>query len=190
MEYPRKVGKIVSMSSSEESMREIYLSYEHLILQDPRIKLEFPTFVIIDCTSMKINFKPLGQIFENSMRRGLALIRVMAHLNDPELSEWTHSIKVVSESLNNLSPLTKTPIQSSARWRHILQFISRSRRFVTWIKIMRQLPLLGNEFPGLRKEAKLLFDQIKLLMVGKSNIAKKDLKKWDEDMRKIPTKIN
>ena len=47
MEFPRKIGKTVAMSSSDESTSSIFLGYHNLILQDPRINLKLPKFLLI-----------------------------------------------------------------------------------------------------------------------------------------------
>ena len=189
MEFPRKIGKTVVMSSSEESTSSIFLGYHNLILQDPRINLKLPKFLLIGTDDIKVNIPPTGLIHIHSMQRGLALIRVLANLNDVELTEWKHATKVVTDSLSNLKPLVKNEINSTERWVHIVQYMSRSRRFISWLKIMRAIPVLVDEFPMLRRESKKLFDVIKDLLVGKTPIARRNLGKWEEEMRKIPTKF-
>ena len=143
MLFPRKVRSAISFTSSEGSGLPIN-PYAGYICQDPSIKMEIPSLVILPPCEMQIIMNCVMKTrLLNTLRRGLILIRVLSNLNDPEITEWVHAIKVVTDTLDKIRTRTSVMIHSIDRWKNILCYITRSRRFVTWHKIMRHLGLLS-----------------------------------------------
>ena len=191
MEFKRTLGKSISFTSSEASYESSGTfptePYRNYILQDPSIKLDLPPLNIWDHNSeIKGNNSESWNINLISLRRGLLLLRVLAQLNDPGNLEWISVIKIVKTSIEALNSNTNDVINSLSRWSNISQHITRSRRFITWLKVMRSLEVLTNEFPYIRDHAKKLHTQIKDLLTGQTRLAKLDNKKWDEELRRIP----
>jgi hypothetical protein len=191
MEYRRTLGKSLSFSSSEASssssgtfQKEPYKSY---ILQDPSIKLTIPGFnIIANYEKIVGNDTKSWEINLISLRRGLLLLRILAQLNDPGNLEWISVIKIIKIAIEALNSNTKNNVDSVSRWSNIAQYLTRSRRFITWLKVCRALEILANEFPYVTDPASKLHDQIKELLTGQTRLAKLDSVKWDEELRKIP----
>jgi hypothetical protein len=191
MEYRRTLGKSMSFTSSEASssssgtfQTEPYKGY---ILQDPSIKLALPVFNIISNYDRIIgNNTKAWEINLISLRRGLLLLRVLAQLNDPGNLEWISVIKIIKTSIEALNSNTNHVVNSTTRWSNISQYLTRSRRFITWLKISKSLEILANEFPYITDPALKLHSQIKELLTGQTRLAKLDSIKWDEELRKIP----
>ena len=58
MEFPRNLGKSVSLSSSEASVgKQMVINFEKFILSDPRLKIEIPRLIFIDSAQLKIVYK-------------------------------------------------------------------------------------------------------------------------------------
>jgi hypothetical protein len=187
MEYRRKLGTALSFSSSDESGQFPTEPYKDYILQDPQINIEIPKFILcIEFEAIKGNKSKAWEINLISLRRGLLLLRVLAQLNDPGNLEWISVLKIIKTSVESLKTNTKDEISSIARWANITQYASRSRRFVTWIKIMKSLNILAGEFPFILDHAKKLHAQIKELLTGQTRLAKQNQVIWDEELRRIP----
>ena len=75
---------------------------------------------------------------------------------------------------------------SSSRWDNIGKYLKRSRRVISWVKIMRAIGLLANEIPEVEPHTKALFMQMEKLMLGTTKFAIEDKTKWEEEMVKIP----
>ena len=143
MEFPRQLGRSISLTSSEESGSTIN-PYAGYICQDPKIKINMPNYIEMPDNSLEIKLTDSESIrASNSLRRGLYMLRVLSNVSDPELTEWTHSLKIIIESLDIIRAKTTQTISSTTRWKNILQYISRSRRFITWIKIMKSLSYIN-----------------------------------------------
>jgi hypothetical protein len=188
MEYRRNLGKAISFSSSEESYEFPTEPYKNCILQDPQIDIEIPVFI----TSKK--FEPIigndskaWDINLISLRRGLLLLKVLAQLNDPGNLEWISVLKIVKTAVESLRANSRgKEVSSIARWANITQYATRSRRFVTWIKVMKSLNILAGEFPYILDHAKKLHVQIKELLTGQTRLSIQNRTLWDEELRKIP----
>ena len=192
MEFRRAIGKSVSFTSSEASSSSSGTfqtePYRNYILQDPSIKLEIPGFnVIANYEKIIGNDTKAWEINLISLRRGLLLLRVLAQLNDPGNLEWIAVIKIIKTSIEALNSNTNQMVNSTTRWANISQYLTRSRRFITWLKISRSLEILANEFPYITDPAIKLHTQIKELLTGQTRLAKLDSGKWDGELRIIPT---
>ena len=187
MKFSRNIGPSLSFTSSEGSSTFNQTPNKYLALQDPRLGLEIPTYLLIkDYTPIKGNN---SKNFNNSLislRRGLLLLKTISFLNDPLLLEWKAVLKVITDSVSILKSNTKSDMTSHTRWSNISQYLSRTRRFVSWVKIMKALNILKDEFPIIEVQSKSVFMSVKELLEGNSRLALKDNKKWDEDMRLIP----
>ena len=187
MIYSRNVGPSLSFSSSNSSGTFNREPHKDLVLQDPRLKLEIPKYLIIEnytsITGNNTNSWNNGLV---SLRRGLLLLKTLSLLNDPRLLEWKAVLKIISDSVGILKDNTKNNMTSHTRWSNITQYLSRTRRFMSWVKIMKALNVLKNEFPVIEVQSKSVFISVKELLEGNSRLALKDNKKWDEDMRNIP----
>lgn len=187
MEYRRQLGKALSFSSSDESGEFQTEPYKDYILQDPQITLTIPKFILIsDFEPIKGNNSKTWEINLISLRRGLLLLRVLAQLNDPGNLEWISVLKIVKIAIESLKSNSKDDVSSMARWSNITQYATRSRRFVTWIKVMNSLNVLAGEFPYILDHAKKLHAQIKELLTGQTRLAKQNQVIWDEELRRIP----
>lgn len=188
MKYGRKIGPSMSFSSSGSSGTFNLSPYKNIVLQDPQLKTEIPIYLEInDYISIKGNKSRIWDSALISLRRGLLLLKTVSFLNDPRLLEWKAVLKVISDSIYILKQNTKCDMTSHTRWANINQYLSRSRRFITWIKIMKALNILKDEFPIIAVQSKSVFMSIKELLEGNSRLALKDPKKWDEELREIPT---
>jgi hypothetical protein len=187
MKYGRNVGPSVSFTSSDSSGSFNRTPNKHLVLQDPQLNIEIPIYVIIPIhTPISGNYTLLGKNSLISLRRGLLLLKTISFLNDPKLLEWKSVLKIISESIDRLKNNSRSDISSSARWDNIVKYLSRSRRFISWVKIMKALNILKDEFPEIEVQSKSVFNSIKDLLEGTSRLAIKNSKTWDEDMREIP----
>ena len=188
MEYRRNLGKAMSFSSSEESGDFPAEPYKDCILQDPQINIEIPNFIISDKFEPIIgNSSKAWEINLISLRRGLLLLKVLAQLNDPGNLEWISVLKIVKTAIESLKANSKDKqVSSVERWANITQYATRSRRFVTWIKVMKSLNILASEFPYILDHAKKLHVQIKELLTGQTRLSIKNRTLWDEELRKIP----
>ena len=187
MEFRRNVGASLDFSSSEESGQFPLEPYKDCILQDPQIKIQLPNFT--QCTEfvpIKGNNSKSWDINLISLRRGLLLLRVLAQLNDPGNLEWISVLKIIKTAIESLKSNSKDEVSSTARWGNITQYATRSRRFITWIKIAKSLNILAGEFPYILDHAKKLHVQIKELLTGQTRLAKQNHTIWDEELRRIP----
>ena len=187
MEYRRQLGNAVCFSSSDESGEFPTEPYKDCILQDPQITLVIPKFILSDdFEPIKGNNSDAWKINLISLRRGLLLLKVLAQLNDPGNLEWISVLKIIKISLESLKSNSKNEVSSTARWSNITQYATRSRRFVTWIKVMQSMNVLAGEFPYILDHARKLHIQIKELLTGQTRLAKQDQATWDEELRRIP----
>ena len=187
MEFRRKIGVALNFSSSEESLQFPIEPYKDCILQDPHINLELPKFTQCpEFEPIKGNNSKSWDINLISLRRGLLLLRVLAQLNDPGNLEWISVLKIIKTSIESLKGNSRDDVSSAARWGNITQYATRSRRFVTWYKVMKSLNILSGEFPFILDHAKKLHIQIKELLTGQTRLAKQNQKIWDEELRRIP----
>jgi hypothetical protein len=187
MEFRRKIGTALNFSSSDESDQFPTEPYKDCILQDPRITIEIPNFIqSAEFEPVRGNNSKSWEINLISLRRGLLLLRVLAQLNDPGNLEWISVLKIIKTAVESLKCSTTNQISSISRWANITQYATRSRRFVTWIKVMKSLNILAGEFPFILDHAKKLHDQIKALLTGQTRLAKLNQITWDEELRKIP----
>ena len=188
MSYGRKVGPSISFSSSGSSGTFNTSPNIKIVLQDPQLKVEIPTYLIIhDYTPVAGNNSIIWENGLISLRRGLLLLKTISFLNDPRLLEWKAVLKVISDSVYMLKENTKDNMSSHTHWVNIHQYLSRSRRFISWVKTMKALNILKNEFPAIEAQSKSVFMSIKELLEGKSRSALKNNEKWDEELRKIPS---
>ena len=187
MEYRRNVGIALSFSSSEESGQFPTEPYKDCILQDPQIMLNIPKFVLsLDFEPIKGNNSKSWDINLISLRRGLLLLKMLAQLNDPGNLEWISVLKIIKTAIESLSSNSKNEVSSRMRWSNITQYATRSRRFVTWFKILKSLNVLAGEFPDIIDQAGKLHAQIKELLTGQTRLAKQNQQTWDEELRRIP----
>jgi hypothetical protein len=187
MEYRRQLGTAVCFSSSDESGEFPTEPYKDCILQDPQITLDIPKFTLSgDFEPIIGNNSKTWEINLISLRRGLLLLKVLAQLNDPGNLEWISVLRIVKISIESLKSNSKGEVSSTARWANITQYATRSRRFVTWLKIMKSLNVLAGEFPYILDHAKKLHIQIKELLTGQTRLAKQNQVIWDEELRRIP----
>jgi hypothetical protein len=187
MKFGRNIGPSLTFSSSEESGTFNKTPHKSLVLQDPLLKTEIPKYLLIkDYTPVTGNNSATWDNALVTLRRGLLLLKTISFLNDPRLLEWKAVIKIIADSVIILKSNTKFDMTSHTRWSNILQYLSRTRRFVTWVKTMKALNILKNEFPVIETQSKSVFISIKELLEGNSRLALKDNKKWDEEMRNIP----
>ena len=187
MKYGRNIGPSLSFSSSDSSGTFNLSPNKNIVLQDPQLKIEIPIYLVIDSYIPIMGNNSI--IWKNaliSLRRGLLLLKTISFLNDPRLLEWKAVLKVISDSIFILKQNTKGDMTSHTRWANINQYLSRSRRFISWIKIMKALNILKDEFPIIEVQSKSVFMTIKELLEGNSRLALKDTKKWDEELREIP----
>ena len=188
MKYGRKLGPSLSFSSSASSGTFNRNPYKNIVLQDPQLKIEIPIYLIIDdYTPITGNNSDAWNNALISLRRGLLLLKTLSLLNDPRLLEWKAVLKVISDSVTILKSNTRLDMTSQTRWANIHQYLSRSRRFISWIKIMKALNILKNEFPVVEVQSKSVFSSIKELLEGNSRLALRNTEKWDEELREIPT---
>ena len=187
MKHGRNVGPSLSFSSSDSSGTFNLSPYKNIVLQDPQLKITIPIYLVID------DYTPVSgnnsRAWENaliSLRRGLLLLKTISFLNDPRILEWKSVLKVISDSVLILKQNTKCDMTSHTRWTNITQYLSRSRRFISWIKVMKALNILKDEFPIISVQSKSVFLSIKELLEGNSRLALKNAKKWDEELREIP----
>ena len=188
MEYRRQLGIALTFSSSEESGEFPSNPYKDYILKDSQIAIEMPVFTVTtefkpvtgnDSAAWKINLI--------SLRRGLLLLKMLAQLNDPGNLEWISVLKIVKVAVESLKANSvEKDVSSCARWGNISQYATRSRRFVTWIKVMKSLNILAGEFPDTVEHARKLHVQIKELLTGQTRLAIQNQTIWDEELRKIP----
>ena len=187
MRFGRNLGKSLSFSSSENSEDFNRTPNINLVLQDPRLNIEMPIyFVIKNYPSIKGNNSVEWESSLISLRRGLLLLKTISFLNDPRKLEWLGVLKIIRDSVSVLKHNTRDDVTSAARWVNIVQYLTRSRRFLTWVKIMKSLNVLKNEFPEIEIQAKSVFMSIRELLQGNSRIAIRNNQKWDEDLRIIP----
>ena len=186
MEFPRPHVRRCSFSSSENSI-SLFRNNSTFVLQDPTLNIDMPTYAITD------QMEPI--IFENSdvtsvnlvsLRRGIVFLKALAQITNPGITEWSNIINIIRTSLKELRQKTKGCLNSSARWENIGIYLKRSRRVISWVKIMRALSLLGNEIPAIENHTKALFTQLEKLMLGTTKFAETDKLKWEEDMLTIP----
>jgi hypothetical protein len=188
MEYRRNLGNALSFSSSEESGEFSRDPYKDYILKDSQITIEMPVFTVAT------EFKPISgndsmawKINLISLRRGLLLLKMLAQLNDPGNLEWISVLKIVKTAVESLRANSiEKDVSSCARWGNISQYATRSRRFITWIKVMKSLNILAGEFPDTLEHARKLHVQIRELLTGKTRLAIQNQTMWDEELRKIP----
>jgi hypothetical protein len=188
MEYGRKVGNAISFSSSDESGEFPLEPYKDCILQDPQIKIEMPVFVVSEkFEAIMGNNSKAWEINLISLRRGLLLLKVLAQLNDPGNLEWISVLKIIKTAVESLKENSiGKEVSSTARWANITQYATRSRRFVTWIKVMKSLNVLTGEFPYILDHARKLHAQIKDLLTGQTRLSIQNRTLWDEELRKTP----
>jgi hypothetical protein len=186
MEFPRPHVRRCSFSSSENSF-SLFRSNSTFVLQDPTLNIDMPSYVITDQIDQII--------FENSevttvnlvsLRRGIVFLKALAQITNPGITEWSSVINIIRTSLKELRQKTKMCLNSSSRWENIGIYLKRSRRVISWTKIMRALCLLGNEIPAIEHHTKALFIQLEKLMLGTTKFAEADKIKWEEDMLTIP----
>jgi hypothetical protein len=188
MKYGRNIGPSLSFSSSGSSGTFNLNPYKNIVLQDPQLKTEIPTYLVIaDYTPISGNNSKNWDDALISLRRGLLLLKTISFLNDPRLLEWKAVLKVILESVTILKQNTKCDMTSHTRWANITQYLSRSRRFISWINVMKALNILKNEFPVIEVQAKSVFTSVKELLEGSSRLAIRNTQKWDEELREIPT---
>jgi hypothetical protein len=188
MKHGRNLGPSLSFSSSDSSGTFNLSPHKNIVLQDPQLKITIPIYLVIkDYTPITGNNSKAWENALISLRRGLLLLKTISFLNDPRILEWKSVLKVISDSVLNLKQNTKCDMTSHTRWSNIIQYLSRSRRFISWVKIMKALNVLKNEFPVISVQSKSVFDSIKELLEGNSRLALRNAKKWDEEMRELPS---
>ena len=187
MKYGRNLGPSISFSSSNSSGTFNTRPYIYLVLQDNQLNIEIPIYLVIEnYTSVTGNNSTAWENALISLRRGLLLLKTISFLNDPRLLEWKAVLKVISDSVSILKQNTTADMTSHTRWSNIHQYLSRSRRFVSWVKIMKALNILKNELPVIEVQSKSVFNSVKELLEGNSRLALKDPQKWDVELRDIP----
>ena len=188
MKYGRNLGPSLSFSSSGSSGTFNLSPHKNIVLQDPRLKITIPIYLEInDYTPIAGNNSLAWENALISLRRGLLLLKTISFLNDPRILEWKSVLKVISDSVLNLKQNTNGDMTSHTRWANIIQYLSRSRRFISWVKIMKALNILKDEFPVISVQAKSVFVTIKELLEGNSRLALRNANKWDGEMREIPS---
>ena len=191
MNYNRNVGKSLSFSSSDNSGEFNRTPNIDLVLQDPRLKILIPKYLVIEnYTAIKGNKSKIWDSNIISLRRGLLLLKTISFLNDPRKLEWLAVLKVIRDSLEALNQNTRDHVTSRDRWGNIVQYLTRTRRFLTWVKIMKSLNVLKNEFPEIEIQAKSVFLSIKELLEGNSRLAIRNNQNWDEELRIIPKNLD
>jgi hypothetical protein len=125
-----------------------------------------PSYVITDKME-KIIFEDSDITSVNlvSLRRGIVFLKALAQITNPGFTEWSNIINIIGLSLKELRQKTNMGLNSSARWENIGIYLKRSRRVITWVKIMRALSLLANEIPAIEQHTRALFNQLEKLML-------------------------
>ena len=121
-----------------------------------------------------------------TLRRGLTFMKALAQITNPGYTEWSNVCHIIRTSLKALRQQTKMCLNASSRWENIGIYLKRSRRVISWVKIMRSMNLLGNEIPAVEQHTRSLFTQLEKLMLGTTKFAELDKIKWEEDMLTIP----
>ena len=187
MKYGRNLGPSISFSSTSSSGTFNTRPHKYLALQDPRLNITIPIYLNIDDYIPVTGNNSIA--WDNaliSLRRGLLLLKTLSFLNDPRLLEWKAVLKIIAESVNVLKENARGDMTSHTRWANIHQYLSRTRRFMSWIKIMKALNILKDEFPVIEVQSKSVFVSIKELLEGNSRLALRNSQKWDEELREIP----
>ena len=186
MEFPVSHTKRLSFSSSEGSF-PLFRNNSTYVLQDPSLNLDMPDYVLSEQYEKIVFFEnDVTNINLITLRRGLIFLKAVAHLSDPAYPEWSNIVNIIRSSLNELRLQSDMCLNSYSRWDNIGRYLKRSRRVISWYKIMRSLTLLANEIPAVEAHTKALFSQMEKLMLGTTKFAIEDKNKWEEEMVKIP----
>jgi hypothetical protein len=165
----------------------INISYSRYALKDPSLKILIPKYFIIK------NFgKIIGDNSEDwkiaisAIRRSLLLLRTLGNLSDLGTIEWVPVLKMIKYSLEILKGHTNETIASYSHWENITQYVKRSRRFISWVKISKSLSLLANEFPELEQTIAPVYDKASQLLRGETRLALLNPITWEQEMKSIP----
>jgi hypothetical protein len=186
MEFPRPFVRQLSFSSSEGSFL-LFRNNSTFVLNDPTLNIDMPTYVITDqMTEVTFAKNDVTRANIISLRRGLCFLKALAQVTNPGITEWHNVLNIIRVSLKELRLHTEQCLNSTSRWENIGIYLKRSRRVISWVKVMKNLGLLANEIPEIESHAKSLFEQLEKLMLGTTRFAAEDKIKWEEDMLTIP----